>query len=170
MWRSLKNTPLGGVTFQAEANFTVTLQKWVRTRYFVVFFLLLLVWFKQNKTFFWDKRWTDREEMPRWDWTRHTNMCDKRKSFGHWENVVGSESDSMQSNFNWLSTHTHLIHPAFYVITIKLGKRRDIPFSILHTQSSKQKSFEGRRSFVSNAKPLFIWQIIAGLAHFPEER
>ena len=97
-------------------------------------------------------------------------MCDKRKSFGHWENVVGSESDSMQSNFNWLSTHTHLIHPAFYVITIKLGKRRDIPFSILHTQSSKQKSFEGRRSFVSNAKPLFSWQIIAGLAHFPEER
>lgn len=96
-------------------------------------------------------------------------MCEKRKPFGHWGKVIGSESDSMQSNFNWLSSHTHLIHPAFYIITIKLGKKQDIPFSTLHMQSSKQKSFEGRRSFVSNAKPVFSWQIIAGLAHFPAE-
>ena len=96
-------------------------------------------------------------------------MGEKRKPFGHWGKVIGNESDSMQSNFNWLSSHTHLIHPAFYIITIKLGKKQDIPFSILHMQPSKQKSFEGRRSFVSNAKPVFSWQIIAGLAHFPAE-
>ena len=105
------------------------------------------------------------------DATEHvTPACVRRESFWLLRNVAGSESDSMQSSFNWLSSHTWLIHPALYVLSIKLGKRWDIPFSILHMQSSKQKSFEGRRSFVSKAKPLFSWQIIAGLAHFPAER